>query len=870
MFSEDKNTDRLFKYKELKVYSSTEWLANNEKKYRQVFDQGQTSYIYAELSFINKLFDRDSWEIGIELRCYKLEGTPRLVCDLDFTKKVSKYDNIVYVREGWGNKKDGTFWKKGVYYWEAFLNKEKVGTKYFYIENGMSSQSGNNEYFTVEKIGLFEGQYDAPPDLEKTYHKVFSVDQTRYIYSDITLKNLLVSPLWHLELFVKFYNEARELKGKINKLIKVKKEDDLIEFSAGWGSNTSGSWRKGKYTMEIIFLDRLVAVCHFEIADHFEEGSVELITPLKSDTDFEYLKSLEKYSFDELFEKLDDLIGLSHIKQKVKDHALYLQFIRMRKDRGLEKSSHEDLHSVFVGNPGTGKTTVAKMLGILYKKMGLLSKGHVVEVDRVDLVGEYIGQTAPKVKEVIAKARGGILFIDEAYSLARAKDDSKDFGREVIEILIKEMSNGDGDLSVIVAGYPKEMDYFIESNPGIKSRFKQFFEFHDYMPRELSAIADYAAEQKEVIFNDSAKKKLEGIILEAYRNRDRSFGNARYVFDLVENAKVNLGLRIMKSEEPEQSSIEELKIIIQNDVELLNVGLNKEGPKIPVDEPLLKDALEELEALIGLKDVKEQIYDLIKVIRYYNRTDQDVLNNFFLHTVLVGNAGTGKTTIARILAKLYKALGLLERGHLIETDRQGLVSGYVGQTAIKTTEKVEEALGGILFIDEAYSLTSQRMGGNGDFGGEAIQTLLKRMEDYRGKFFVIVAGYPDNMENFLKANPGFKSRFDKTLHFKDYSEKNLFSIATNLLESKGYSCDDEGKKALKTLIQNTYQKKDKSFGNARAIRKLMLELIKQQNVRLSEVQNIETKEINLLILEDFKSLETILKKELFDIKKIGF
>ena len=870
MFSEDKSTERLYKYKELKVYSSTEWLANNEKKYRQVFDQNQTSYIYSELSFINKLFDRDSWEIEVELRCYRLEVTPKLVCELDFSKKVSKYDHVVYIREGWGNKKDGTFWKKGVYYWEAYLNKEKVGTKYFYVENGESSETGNDEYFSVESMGLFEGQYDAPPDVEKTYHKIFSSDQTRYIYADITLKNLLTVPLWHLELFVKFYNEARELKGQINKLIKVKNQDTIIEFSAGWGSNTPGSWRKGKYTMEIIFLDKLVAVCHFELADHFEEGSVELITPVKNDTEFEYLKTLENYSFDQLFEKLDDLIGLSHIKQKVKDHALYLQFIRLRKERGIEKGSHEDLHSVFVGNPGTGKTTVAKMLGVLYKKMGLLSKGHVIEVDRVDLVGEYIGQTAPKVKEVIAKARGGILFIDEAYSLARAKDDTKDFGREVIEILIKEMSNGEGDLSVIVAGYPKEMEYFIESNPGIKSRFKQYFEFHDYMPQELSTIAEYAADQKDVVFNKEAKHKINGLILEAYRNRDRSFGNARYIYDLVENAKVNLGLRVMKSAVPEDSTNEELRIIIKSDIEMLEIGFDKERPKIPVDEPLLSTALEELQALIGLEDIKGQINDLIKVIRYYNRTKQDVLNNFFLHTVLVGNAGTGKTTIARILAKIYKALGLLERGHLVETDRQGLVSGYVGQTAIKTTEKVEEALGGILFIDEAYSLTSQRMGGNGDFGGEAIQTLLKRMEDYRGKFFVIVAGYPDNMENFLKANPGFKSRFDKTLHFKDYTQENLLQIALKILNEKEYACNPEAELMLVDLIRKTYLMKGKHFGNAREVRKLMLELIKQQNVRLSEIKDIDLNDIRLFKSEDFKTLEKVLSKEQFDIKKIGF
>lgn len=146
------------------------------------------------------------------------------------------------------------------------------------------------------------------------------------------------------------------------------------------------------------------------------------------------------------------------------------------------------------------------MMGLLYKKMGLLTKGHVHEVDRVDLVGEYIGQTAPKVREAIEKARGGVLFIDEAYALARANDDSKDFGREVIELLVKEMSDGPGDLAVIVAGYPKEMQYFLKSNPGLRSRFKIFLDFPDYLPQELSAIADYAAREKEVAFSRGCKR----------------------------------------------------------------------------------------------------------------------------------------------------------------------------------------------------------------------------------------------------------------------------------------------------------------------------------------------------------------------------
>jgi SpoVK/Ycf46/Vps4 family AAA+-type ATPase len=197
---------------------------------------------------------------------------------------------------------------------------------------------------------------------------------------------------------------------------------------------------------------------------------------------------------------------------KVRDHAKYIQFLQLRRDKGFDEKEQINVHSVFTGNPGTGKTTVAQMMGRLYKKMGLLSKGHVHEVDRVDLVGEYIGQTAPKVKEAIEKARGGVLFIDEAYSLARSNDDTKDFGREVVEILVKEMSNGVGDLAVIVAGYPKEMKHFIDSNPGLKSRFKLFFEFADYLPQELAQIADYACLEKTVVLSPAAKRRIEDIM----------------------------------------------------------------------------------------------------------------------------------------------------------------------------------------------------------------------------------------------------------------------------------------------------------------------------------------------------------------------
>ena len=861
-----------YKFKELKCYASTEWLIDNQKKYRQVFDRYETTYIYAELSFYNKLFDRDVWEVDIELRCFEIKNNKKQICNLTFKKKISKFDNVVYIREGWGNKREGSFWKKGTYYWEAWMDGEKVTTKYFYVEDvgDILLVDGSNPYVSLQSLKLYEGQYDDVMEEDRTYMKVFSSEESRYIYSEIVLTNKIKDDNWHCELFVKFYIESRELKGQVTRLQNVKKDDDLIRISAGWGANTKGSWKQGNYSIEVVFMDKLVAVVYFEVGEEFSEGNAEIHLSNRS-SPLILGDEVDNETFEDVFSKLNELVGLSEIKSKVVQHAQYLEFLQLRKDKGFKETEVINIHSVFTGNPGTGKTTVAKMMGQLYKKMGLLSKGHVTEVDRVDLVGEYIGQTAPKAKEVIERARGGVLFIDEAYALARANDDSKDFGREVIEILVKEMSNGKGDLAVIVAGYPKEMKHFIQSNPGLRSRFKHFFEFPDYLPQDLIKIAELSAVSREIRFTPASFDILKEINTAAYRERDKSFGNARYVQDLLDRTKLNMALRLMARKNPSKLSKDELSEVQVSDVMSLRGNASFVLPDIPVDNILLDQALSDLNKLIGIENIKVQIREMVSVVKYYRETGKNVLSNFSLHTVLVGNPGTGKTTVARILARIYKALGILERGHIVETDRQGLVAGFVGQTAIKTNEKIDEALGGVLFIDEAYALSNFN-GLQGDFGNEAIQTLLKKMEDLRGQFFVIVAGYPDNMEVFLKANPGLSSRFDKTLRFIDYSPSELEEIAISMIESEGYRLSPKAMGLLNGIMKDLYIKRDKYFGNARTVRKIILEVIKNQNLRISAVALSERKkgQFNLILPEDLSTIAGIQEAEIIHKKTIGF
>lgn len=824
-----------YKFRSLKVYASNEWLFES-KKYRQVFDTNEVKHIYAELAFFNKRFDEEEWTARVNLKAFSTKNARIELCNIHATRHVKPEDNIVYVREGWGQENVGVYWKEGEYCWEAYLDDELVATTYFYVYDVGAVTAYENKYFFIADASIYEGPDSNLPINERKYLVEFDAKETRFVWAECELENLLDKD-WMCELTFNFYNDARQLKGSSVRMARIPRGESYI-FETGWGSDVKGSWFEDNYTVEIVFMDTLVAVIPFRMGDKFTEGEANLITignemfanmsPLPAVLENE----TDSKSLDELIGELDGLIGLENIKQEVKDYVQYLNFLMIRKEKGYEDNSGISLHSAFLGNPGTGKTTVARLLGRIFHKMGFLSKGHIHEVDRADLVAEYIGQTAPKVKEAIDAARGGILFIDEAYSLYRSGEDSKDFGREVIEIVLKEMSDGRGDLAVFVAGYPKEMEIFLDSNPGLKSRFSHYYHFHDYTPQELEEIALLEFNKNKLNLMPTAKTLLSKKLVDAYRSRTNSFGNARFVISIVNESKMNMGIRLMKNENVKELPAEMFSEITEDDIREVFEDIKKKKPNIPIDEDLLKESINELNSLTGLTNVKKEINELIKLVKYYQEEGKDVMNKFPLHSVFTGNPGTGKTTVARIVAKIFKALGIIERGDLIEVDREKLVGAFVGQTAIKTTEMIDKAKGSVLFIDEAYALTS---GHGGDYGNEAVDTLLKRMEDNRGEFIVIVAGYTDKMQQFLESNPGLRSRFDRKFDFEDYTSDELYSIFQYMIDKEDLKLDKKATEFMKDYIKELVRQKSKYFGNARAVRKVVERVIKNQNLRLAEL-----------------------------------
>ena len=536
--------------------------------------------------------------------------------------------------------------------------------------------------------------------------------------------------------------------------------------------------------------------------------------------------------------KLGELIGLSGIKESIRKIKAY----------ALNNKDSEDLniHMCFLGNPGSGKTEVARYIaGILYENK-ILPTNKVIEVDRSGLVSQYFGATAEKTSRVISRAMGGVLFIDEAYALGNNADVGTDYGKEAIDTLVKAMEDYRGKFCVILAGYKNEMLQMLSTNPGFKSRIQFMLDFPNYSRDELKSITELMLKNRHYTIGDTALSRILDIT--DIKRKDPNFANAREIRNILDQVIMCQNLRRAGSDDTELGIVDVNKYIQDAKINLPTSGTGTAN-KILTGE-------EELDQLIGLAAIKR----MIKKIKAYAKRNQGQ-EGFNLHMCFYGNPGTGKTEVARILSRILYDAGVLPEAKLVETDSHGLLGKFVGETAPKTQAKINDAMNGVLFIDEAYGLvsTNTASGGVTSYGEEAIAVLLKEMEDRRGQFCVILAGYKDEMKTMLSANPGLESRIQFTLDFPDYTREELGEIAVAFLKKKKYEIDEP---ALNRLLNVTeYYRNRPNFANARTVRNILDQVIMNQNLRTEDTDGD-----NLIVVDD---VEDYLMDEGIDLTKAG-
>ena len=725
-----------------------------------------------------------------------------------------------------------------------------------------------NNYFISSKYEINSGRMfnleESLQSQKRTYLLQFDELRTSYVAAEIILKN----PDYNVKHSVNngltiWYLEDEEV-GRNAFTLEINTEWEFVEFVQSWGTPLPGFWKQGEGRVEILLENNLILKQDFQVGlDEIIDFTIDSIiaeefSNKQSTQQPKKIEQLHKTSYDKiplssLFAEFESLVGLTNLKQSLKDFITYLDFVNERKKLGIETEDSISAKCIFLGNPGTGKTSVARLLGKFFKSIGILEHGHVIEVDRAELVGEYIGETAQKTEKVINQALGGILFIDEAYSLKK-ENSGQDFGQEAIDIILKRMEDYKNKFFVIAAGYPLPMQNFLESNPGLKSRFTHFFTFDDYTAEELTLIYKiFSAKDKYVVHKDTEAfltERLESICI----NADATFGNARFVRNLFNETKVQLSKRYQLLEENEKD-FTALNTLHKEDVYTAFANLDNRSNNTKSNEKKVDKYINEVNNLVGLDDVKivfNKILASIKVDKHKKERSISLIHKN-LNSLFISEPGSGTTTVARLYAKSLKESERLTKGLLFEIDSSTFYGLSKIDAYLMMDELFKNLLGNVILVNDI----SAALQCSNDFSDSLLQYFLKKLYLINDDVVALLSGTKEEIENLINDFPVLENQFPNVFNFESYSTRQLLEISLSICQKKNYQLDEGAWQQMLELIDNLRKEKRKNFYNTRTIKEILNKAISIQEDRIISAPDINDDDLMMITFDDFTSLRSM-------------
>lgn len=811
-----------------------------DRNYRTVFGVNELENLFIDIEVFNKKFGETSWEGKLTVRLFRLEEqNARCLVEKESKIILQQTDSLVTYTQVIGSQQmPGQEWQLGIYRILVDIDGRAAQSEDIYMIQGNGQPE---EYFQLLHAG-FDRNCDETDEIARQRphsFRMFDIAGLKNVRFFLMARNLLEKE-WVYEFVIRVLNRDGRIKAeqraRAAHFIKDQSGNSILCFGIDLGDREDFI-EEGEYAVIVTCFDRVVLNLAFGIGNRDIPYDFEQEVLADGKRPVPHRPASPTYSAtdkDEIMDRLYRLVGLRKVKEEITQIMDYAEFVRLRRENGFS-DTFPSMHLVFTGHPGTGKNTVAEMVGELYCKMGLLDNGKVNHYQRSDLLQEGAAAEEKLLRQALKKSKGGVMFIDKAGDLFQPEN-QQDRGIVVLGLLFGILTRENPEVLVILADEADEINILMEALPDLQKIFTRRLCFEDYTPEELMEITRHKLEKLQYRFTPAAEEKFFKQLKLACVANEVDFTNGCYIDERIEDAAMRMSRRLMANRKGNYKK-EDLMMIAEDDI-------------VTPEEGDPGKSMEKLNAMVGLGQVKQDMVQHLNYVYFIRERQKHGFEDIMppLNMIFSGNPGTGKMSVAKMMGEIYHSIGILAHPNVITQDGRGL-TGDTGRPPQQIADALMNmAVGGMLYIEHADVLPQS------EYGLAVFEGLLAGLSTEEcGNTIVVLGGYPERIAKMLELNPGLSNFFPYVFRFNDYTPDELMQIAENKLKEKNYIFHPRARELFGGLIHKACESRDKNFGNALLIGKIVdlsIRNMSERTMKIRQQRELTRQEMTTIRKED--------------------